>query len=67
MGSIQKRYRDNLGSREAKNRRNEASCQGKSFARRLPAFGQSDMLARGAFTHTFENIAKVSDRFYAEM
>ena len=29
----------------------------------LPAFGQSDMPARGAFTYTFENIANVIDRF----
>src|SRR5882724_10481153 len=29
----------------------------------LPAFGQSDMPARDAFTYTFENIANVIDRF----
>jgi pimeloyl-ACP methyl ester carboxylesterase len=29
----------------------------------LPAFGQSDMPARGAFRYTFENIANVIDRF----
>jgi pimeloyl-ACP methyl ester carboxylesterase len=29
----------------------------------LPAFGQSDMPARGAFVYTFENIANVIDRF----
>ncbi len=29
----------------------------------LPAFGQSDMPARSAFTYTFENIANVIDRF----
>ena len=29
----------------------------------LPGFGQSDMPARGAFTYTFENVAKVIDRF----
>ena len=29
----------------------------------LPAFGQSDMPARGTFTYTFENIAEVIDRF----
>src|SRR5438128_12598111 len=29
----------------------------------LPAFGQSDMPARGAFTYTFENISNVIDRF----
>jgi pimeloyl-ACP methyl ester carboxylesterase len=29
----------------------------------LPAFGQSDMPARGKFTYTFENIANVIDRF----
>lgn len=29
----------------------------------LPAFGQSDMPARGAFTYTFENIANTIDRF----
>ena len=29
----------------------------------LPAFGQSDMPARSAFTYTFENIAKVIERF----
>jgi pimeloyl-ACP methyl ester carboxylesterase len=29
----------------------------------LPAFGQSDMPKRGAFTYTFENIANVIDRF----
>ena len=29
----------------------------------LPAFGQSDMPARGTFAYTFENIAKVIDRF----
>jgi pimeloyl-ACP methyl ester carboxylesterase len=29
----------------------------------LPAFGQSDMPARGTFTYTFENIANVIDRF----
>ena len=29
----------------------------------LPAFGQSDMPARGAFTYTFENLANVIDRF----
>ena len=29
----------------------------------LPAFGQSDMPARGAFTYAFENIANVIDRF----
>jgi pimeloyl-ACP methyl ester carboxylesterase len=29
----------------------------------LPAFGQSEMPARGAFTYTFENIANVIDRF----
>jgi pimeloyl-ACP methyl ester carboxylesterase len=29
----------------------------------LPAFGQSDMPARGAFAYTFENIANVIDRF----
>src|SRR5215471_18853162 len=29
----------------------------------LPGFGQSDMPARSAFTYTFENIAKVIDRF----
>jgi pimeloyl-ACP methyl ester carboxylesterase len=29
----------------------------------LPAFGQSDMPARTAFTYTFENIANVIDRF----
>ncbi len=28
----------------------------------LPAFGQSDMPARGTFTYTFENIANVIDR-----
>jgi len=28
----------------------------------LPAFGQSDMTARGTFTYTFENIANVIDR-----
>ena len=30
---------------------------------RPPAFGQSDMPARGAFVYTFENIANVIDRF----
>jgi pimeloyl-ACP methyl ester carboxylesterase len=29
----------------------------------LPAFGQSDMPARGAFAYTFENLAGVIDRF----
>jgi pimeloyl-ACP methyl ester carboxylesterase len=29
----------------------------------LPAFGQSDMPARSAFSYTFENIANVIDRF----
>src|SRR2546428_10519961 len=29
----------------------------------LPAFGQSDMPVRGAFTYTVENIANVIDRF----
>ncbi|HEY2388756.1 MAG TPA: alpha/beta hydrolase [Candidatus Binatia bacterium] len=29
----------------------------------LPAFGQSDMPARGAFTYTFESITNVIDRF----
>jgi pimeloyl-ACP methyl ester carboxylesterase len=29
----------------------------------LPAFGQSDMPARGVFTYTFENIANAIDRF----
>jgi pimeloyl-ACP methyl ester carboxylesterase len=29
----------------------------------LPGFGQSDMPARSVFTYTFENIAKVIDRF----
>src|SRR5207244_7181817 len=29
----------------------------------LPAFGQSDMPARSAFTYTFENIANVIARF----
>jgi pimeloyl-ACP methyl ester carboxylesterase len=29
----------------------------------LPAFGQSDMPPRGAFTYTFENVANVIDRF----
>ncbi|WP_258087416.1 alpha/beta fold hydrolase [Xenorhabdus bovienii] len=29
----------------------------------LPGFGQSDMPARGAFKYTFDNIAKVIDRF----
>jgi pimeloyl-ACP methyl ester carboxylesterase len=29
----------------------------------LPAFGQSDMPARGAFRYTFENLANVIDRF----
>src|SRR6476469_2732661 len=29
----------------------------------LPAFGQSDMPARGAFPYTFENITNVIDRF----
>jgi pimeloyl-ACP methyl ester carboxylesterase len=29
----------------------------------LPAFGQSDMPARGTFSYTFENIANVIDRF----
>lgn len=29
----------------------------------LPAFGQSDMPARGAFSYTFENLANVIDRF----
>jgi len=29
----------------------------------LPAFGQSDMPARSAFTYTFDNIANVIDRF----
>ena len=29
----------------------------------LPAFGQSDMPERGAFTYTFENIANAIDRF----
>jgi len=29
----------------------------------LPAFGQSDMLARGTFTYTFENIANVMHHF----
>jgi len=29
----------------------------------LPAFGQSDMPARGTFTYTFDNIANVIDRF----
>jgi pimeloyl-ACP methyl ester carboxylesterase len=29
----------------------------------LPGFGQSDMPARNAFTYTFENIARVIDRF----
>jgi pimeloyl-ACP methyl ester carboxylesterase len=29
----------------------------------LPAFGQSDMPARGTFTYAFENIANVIDRF----
>ena len=29
----------------------------------LPAFGQSDMPARGEFTYTFENIANVINRF----
>jgi pimeloyl-ACP methyl ester carboxylesterase len=29
----------------------------------LPAFGQSDMPARGAFQYTFENLANVIDRF----
>src|SRR5215467_6591938 len=29
----------------------------------LPGFGQSDMPARGVFTYTFENLAKVIDRF----
>ena len=29
----------------------------------LPAFGQSDMPARGKFTYTFENIANVIERF----
>src|SRR5262249_18310775 len=29
----------------------------------LPAFGQSDMPPRGAFDYTFENIARVIDRF----
>jgi pimeloyl-ACP methyl ester carboxylesterase len=29
----------------------------------LPAFGQSDMPARGAFTYTFKNLANVIDRF----
>jgi pimeloyl-ACP methyl ester carboxylesterase len=29
----------------------------------LPAFGQSDMPARGKFAYTFENIAHVIDRF----
>jgi pimeloyl-ACP methyl ester carboxylesterase len=29
----------------------------------LPAFGQSDMPARGVFAYTFENIANVIDRF----
>src|SRR5262245_56848347 len=29
----------------------------------LPAFGQSDMPSRDAFTYTFENVADVIDRF----
>jgi len=29
----------------------------------LPAFGQSDMPARGAFVYTFENVANIIDRF----
>src|SRR5215475_2809280 len=29
----------------------------------LPGFGQSDLPARNAFTYTFENLAKVIDRF----
>jgi pimeloyl-ACP methyl ester carboxylesterase len=29
----------------------------------LPGFGQSDMPERGAFSYTFENVAKVIDRF----
>ena len=29
----------------------------------LPGFGQSDMPARSAFTYTFDNLAKVIDRF----
>lgn len=29
----------------------------------LPGFGQSDMPARSAFTYTFDNIARVIDRF----
>src|SRR5262252_908030 len=29
----------------------------------LPAFGQSDMPARGSFSYTFDNIANVIDRF----
>jgi len=29
----------------------------------LPGFGQSDMLARGTFTYTFDHIAEVIDRF----
>jgi pimeloyl-ACP methyl ester carboxylesterase len=29
----------------------------------LPAFGQSDMPARGAFAYTFDNLASVIDRF----
>jgi pimeloyl-ACP methyl ester carboxylesterase len=29
----------------------------------LPGFGQSDMPARGTFTYTFDNVARVIDRF----
>src|SRR4029077_4003721 len=29
----------------------------------LPGFGQSDMPDRGTFTYTFDNVARVTDRF----
>ena len=41
----------------------QLSHQFRLVAPDLPGFGQSDMPARGAFNYTFENLAKVIDRF----
>ena len=41
----------------------QLSHQFRLVAPDLPGFGQSDMPARSAFNYTFENLAKVIDRF----
>jgi pimeloyl-ACP methyl ester carboxylesterase len=41
----------------------QLSHQFRVIAPDLPGFGQSDMPARNTFTYTFDNIAKVIDRF----